>query len=177
MKCSLRHAILRVKSFMTVVNSLIYFPQKEIYKSNEYYSARSCLQSFVTVIMLVPWGWCPCLFRRFGRCSGTLLSTYRWSGCRTTLGTGVRPARRWNNGITYLLNKDFSFSLYCKSRFTWQQRYFSTTLLKYLVLARRVLTGTYFERLLGERDRERDLGERDLDLGERERDLERELLL
>lgn len=46
-----------------------------------------------------------------------------------------------------------------------------------MVLARRVLTGTYFERRLGERDRERDLGERDLDLGERERDLERELLL
>lgn len=45
------------------------------------------------------------------------------------------------------------------------------------MLAAQILTGTYFERLLGERERERDLGERERDLGERERDLERELLL
>lgn len=40
-----------------------------------------------------------------------------------------------------------------------------------------MLPGAYFERLLGERERERDLGERERDLGERERDLERELFL
>lgn len=51
---------------MTVVNSLIYFPQKEIYNSNEYYSARrwssiihhchqACLLGMVPVLAQEIW--------------------------------------------------------------------------------------------------------------------------
>lgn len=97
---------------MTVVNSLIYFPQKEIYNSNEYYSARrlssvihhchqACLLGMVPVLAQEIW-------KEFWNASVHVqviwMQNDSWNGSKT-----CETMEQWDK--ISALNKDFSFCL------------------------------------------------------------------